>query len=147
MQLGKGSDGLIRNLHNQLALKQNNNHSSGCTIAHLDPWSSITQRMLLRHLFASDFYLFIYVAVPGLGCGMRHLKLRHANSQLRHVGSSSLTGNRTQVPYIGSAESQPLDQPSLGMGIWVGTGVCLPVNIICMHFVYDCMNMQKSTSC
>ena len=29
--------------------------------------------------------------------------------QLRHVGSSSLTGDRTQTPCIGRAESQPLD--------------------------------------
>ena len=40
-----------------------------------------------------SFYLFI-------GC---------ASSQLRHVGSSSLTRNRTQGPCIRSKESKPLD--------------------------------------
>ena len=41
-------------------------------------------------------FLFIYLAVLGLSYGMWH------------VGSSSLTRDRTRAPSIGSAESQPL---------------------------------------
>ena len=41
-------------------------------------------------------YLFLmYLAVPGLSCSTRKLSLRHSNSWLRHVGSSSLTGDQT----------------------------------------------------
>ena len=38
-------------------------------------------------------FLFIYLAAPGLSCAIRDLQslLWHANSQLWHVGSSSLT--------------------------------------------------------
>ena len=36
-------------------------------------------------------YLLIYFAAPGVSCGTWDLQLWHANSQLRHVGSSSLT--------------------------------------------------------
>ena len=37
------------------------------------------------------------------------LQLQHANSRLQHVRSSSPTRDRTQVPCIGSSESQPSD--------------------------------------
>lgn len=46
--------------------------------------------------------LFIYWIVLGLICEMG---LR----SLRHVGSSSVTGDGTQASYNGSAESQPLN--------------------------------------
>ena len=55
------------------------------------------------------FCLFFFLAVPGLSCNMQDLQLWHANSQLWHVGSNSLTRDRTWAPCIGSAESQPLD--------------------------------------
>ena len=60
----------------------------------------------------------IYLAVPGLSCTMWDLQssLRHARSLVLacellvgHVGSSSLTRNRTWAPYTGSVQSQPLD--------------------------------------
>ena len=40
-------------------------------------------------------------------CGI--FQLQHANSQLWHVGSSSLTRDQTQAPYTGRGESQPPD--------------------------------------
>ena len=49
--------------------------------------------------------IFIYLAVPGHSCSMQDLYLRHANSLLWHVGSSSLTRDQTQAPSIGSSES------------------------------------------
>ena len=49
--------------------------------------------------------LFIYLAASGLCCGMQDLQPRHANSWLRHVGSSSLTRSQAQAPCIGSTES------------------------------------------
>ena len=48
--------------------------------------------------FTSIFKIFIYL----FDC---------AGSSLQHVGSSSLTGDRTQAPCIGSADSQPLGLP------------------------------------
>ena len=47
------------------------------------------------YLFFKKKYLFVYLVVPGLNCGM-------------HVGSSSLTRDQTQAPCTGSAESYPL---------------------------------------
>ena len=43
-------------------------------------------------------YVFIYLAVPGLSCGMSDL-------QLWHVGSSSLIRDRTWATCIGSPVS------------------------------------------
>lgn len=43
----------------------------------------------------------IYLAVPGLSCGIQDLELQHS-------GSSSLTRNGTRTPCTGSMESQPL---------------------------------------
>ena len=45
-------------------------------------------------LFVCLKYLFVYLVVPGLNCGM-------------HVGSSSLTRDQTQAPCTGIAESYP----------------------------------------
>ena len=59
-------------------------------------------------------YLFIYLAASGLSCGtqklqssfsMLDLQVWHANSELLHVGSSSLTGDQTHVPCIVNMES------------------------------------------
>ena len=64
---------------------------------------------------------FIHLAVPGLSCGMRDLQLRHMNSELQHVGSSSLSRDRTWAPCFGNVESQPLGQQgSLGCHLLVG---------------------------
>ena len=58
-------------------------------------------------------YLFIYLFgcagsqlrhAGSFSCGMWDHYLQHANSQLQHVRSSSLTRNRTQTPCIGSTE-------------------------------------------
>ena len=48
-------------------------------------------------------YLFLFLAAPGLSCGM-------------HAGSSSLTRDRTWAPCIGSAESYPLDHQGYPQG-------------------------------
>ena len=58
-------------------------------------------------------YLFIYLVAPGLSCSRRaHVRLVGSFScGMRtlgcgmHVGSSSLTRDRTRAPGIGSAES------------------------------------------
>ena len=44
------------------------------------------------------FLIFIYLSVPGFCCNMQAL-------WLKHVGSSSLTRDRTWAPCIGNAES------------------------------------------
>ena len=44
-------------------------------------------------------YLFIYLAVLGLSCNTGIFSLRPANSWLWHVGSSSLTRDRTLPPH------------------------------------------------
>ena len=56
---------------------------------------------LLIFLF-TQFLSLIYLVAPSLQLG-------HVNSQLQHVGSSSLIRNGTWAPCIGSSESQPLD--------------------------------------
>ena len=58
---------------------------------------------IYRITSVSSFY-YIYLAVPGLICGMQNLwsSLWHANSQFHHVGSSFPTRDRTWVPCIGS---------------------------------------------
>ena len=56
-------------------------------------------------LYIYLFSIFIYVAASGLSCGMRDLYLQRANSQLRHVGSSSPTRDWTWAPSIWSTES------------------------------------------
>ena len=53
--------------------------------------------------------IFIYLAALGLSCSMQDLQLQHSNTQLQHVGSSSLMRDQTQAPCTGRAESQPLD--------------------------------------
>ena len=49
-------------------------------------------------------------AAPGLSCGMWNLRcsMRTLSCSM-HVGSSSLTRDRTLAPCIGSAKSYPLD--------------------------------------
>ena len=66
-----------------------------------------------HYLFILNIYLFIWLrqvlgAALGsfdLHCRMLDLQLWHANSELLHVGSSSLTGDQTQVPCIVNMES------------------------------------------
>ena len=64
--------------------------------------------MLLDSHLKKYIYLFIYLAVPGLSCGMRDLLLRHAGFSLvvvwRLQGAwalSSLARDQTRVPCIG----------------------------------------------
>ena len=49
--------------------------------------------------FFFNIYLFIYLVALGLSCGMWTLSCG------MHVGSSSLTKDRTRAPCLGSAES------------------------------------------
>ena len=49
------------------------------------------------------------LAVLVLSRGMQDFQFQLANSQLWHMGSSSLTRDLTLAPCLGSAESQPLD--------------------------------------
>ena len=75
--------------------------------------------VIIRLSFTFFFLIFTYLfiqAAPGLSCGTQELccgmqtsQLQHVVSQLQHAGSSSLTRDQTRVPYIGSAESYPLD--------------------------------------
>ena len=61
---------------------------------------------------SSDFFsflIFISLTTPGPRWGTQDLRCQVRDPQLRHVGSSSLTRDRTQAPCIGSSESQPLD--------------------------------------
>ena len=55
-----------------------------------------------------NIYFLIYLTVPSLSGSKQDLQL--------HVGSSSLTRDRTWAPCIGSAESQPLHQGNLRIG-------------------------------
>ena len=65
-------------------------------------------------------YLFIYLAVLGFSCGLscgtwdvacEIFSCGIQNPQLQHVGSSSLTRDRTLAPCVGSTVSQPLGPP------------------------------------
>ena len=58
-----------------------------------------------------NFFLFPYLAVPGLSRGMQDLwsLLRHLNPWLQRVGPSFLTRDGTLAPCIGSMTSYPLD--------------------------------------
>ena len=79
-------------------------------------------------VFFQNIYLFIYLVVPGLSCGMRTLSCG------MHVGSSSLTRDRTWAPCIGSAESYPLHHqgsPTAESLYWGGSSMdsrldCVP---------------------
>ena len=55
--------------------------------------------------FPPNIYYFIYLALLGLSCSMGDLQLWYVNSQLQHVGSSSLIRDGTWAPGIGSSES------------------------------------------
>ena len=55
------------------------------------------------------FLIFVYLTAPGLSCSTWDLQSWHENTQLQHVGSSSLTGDQTWAPYTGTMDSQPLD--------------------------------------
>ena len=45
-----------------------------------------------------------------ISCGIQDFQLRHTNSQLQYVGSSSLARDGTRAPSTGSAVFQPLEQ-------------------------------------
>ena len=64
------------------------------------------------HFIEYSFYLiFVLVTARGifsLCCGMQDLQLQRVNSQLKHVGSSSLTRDQTWAPCFESMASQPL---------------------------------------
>ena len=97
----------------------------------------ICKAMKLQNLtwefFKKYFYLFIWLhgswlkhmGIFNLCCDMWNLQLRHTgflveheNSQLQHVGSSSLTRDQIQAPSTGSTESQSVDHqefPQLGI--------------------------------
>ena len=57
--------------------------------------------MCVSSLFFYYYYLFIYVAIPGLSCGMQGLFF----FKLWHVESSSLTRDRSPVPCTGRVDS------------------------------------------
>ena len=63
----------------------------------------------------TKIYIYKYLAVPSLCCGMWGPQLPHVKSLvaawelLGHVGSSSLTRDSTQAPSIGSTGRQPLN--------------------------------------
>ena len=54
-----------------------------------------------------SWYLFIYLAVPGLRCGIQDLFSRflQANSQLLHVVPNPMTKDRTWARCLGNTES------------------------------------------
>ena len=48
-------------------------------------------------------FISIYLAALGLSCNIHDLQLLHVNSQMQHVGSRSLTTDRTQAsPALGA---------------------------------------------
>ena len=72
---------------------------------HISESPTSDQLLLLKcsllHLF---FKNGIYLAMPGLSCGMRD-RYGRWDLQLQHVGTSSLTRDQAQAPWIGSMES------------------------------------------
>ena len=62
-----------------------------------------------RLSYAVYFFLIYLFGCSGLSCGMQDSHCSMWDLELQHVGSSSLTRNRTPVPCIGSEESQPLN--------------------------------------
>ena len=62
----------------------------------------MTDILLTFSFFFFNIYVFIYLVAPGLSCGMWTLSCG------MHVGSNSLTRDRTQGPCIESVESYPL---------------------------------------
>ena len=71
-------------------------------------WVFPTITLVMDFSFFS-FFIFIYLAIPGLRCSRQALLVLAFKLLVAQVGSSSLTRNRTRGPDIGSAESQPLD--------------------------------------
>ena len=72
--------------------------------ATLEFWVTCDLYQVVRSLWltpsVSSFFFFFFLVVPGLSCGMWALW-----SSLQHVGSSSLTRDRTWAICIGSMES------------------------------------------
>ena len=54
-------------------------------------YSLLVEQFYFIYLFLKNIYLFIYLAVQGLSCGMRDLCCHVWDLSLRPVGSSSLT--------------------------------------------------------
>jgi len=78
-------------------------HSSSSVCASLWKLCPLTLTTVTQgscHLFILKKHVFIYLAVPGLSCGMQDLP-----SLLHHVGSSSLTRTQTWAPCIMTAKS------------------------------------------
>ena len=70
----------------------------------LSHWTELNNVITLLPHRVLKIHLLIYLAGPGLSCGMWDLQ-----SSWQHVGSCSLTRDQTQAPCTGSVESQPLD--------------------------------------
>ena len=80
---------------------------NACLFIYLFIWLHLVL-VAARRIFAATCRIFI--AVWGIfSCGIWELQLWHVNSQLQHVGSSSLARDQARGPCIGSAEPQPLD--------------------------------------
>ena len=63
----------------------------------------ISKIYLFIYLFILNIYLFIYLVAPDLSCGSGLLSCdMRILSCVMHVGSSSLTRDRTRAPCIGS---------------------------------------------
>ena len=60
----------------------------------------LSNRVSINFNYRQPFkkYLSIYLAAQGLHCNMQDLQLWQGNSQLQHVGSSSLIRNQTLLP-------------------------------------------------
>ena len=65
----------------------------------------MVDKISFLHYIVFILFSFIYLAALGLPCGTRNFQLWHANPQLWHVGSSSLTRDQTQASCIGTEAS------------------------------------------
>ena len=61
--------------------------------------------LTFKNLFILRIFIYYSLAVPGFHFGMREFLVVACELLLLHVGSSSLTRNRTWAPCIGSTES------------------------------------------
>ena len=104
-------------------------------------------------MLALIIFSLIYLAMPRLSCGTQDLSLQHVTSSLWHVGSGSLTRDRTQVPCIGSLKSQPRDHqghPGLvfqksANGSPSQTLSCLVLGIMLSSFILSLFPQRQQT--
>ena len=63
------------------------------------------KQLLVKPGFGAFYKICIYLTAPGFSCGMKSINFSRSmqNLSLQHVGSSSLTGDRS--PCIGNMES------------------------------------------